>query len=138
LAIADLTSEICTGVEDKSLMVQTEATLQARCETYALETGWVKPGSMVAQERQNIKGIFIHIPNQAFGPSSTVVGLWLKNLPDLMFFQPDGRYIGFELKSRSGKSNKGQRALARHLNVIECKTFDYFIEKLEAWYGRAK
>ena len=140
LTIGDLAGtddpEICTGVEDKSKMVQTEETLQQRCETCALETGWVKPGSQVAEKRQNIKGIFFHIPNQAFGGSrsSSVVALWLKNLPDLIFLHPDGRYMGFELKSRSGKSNKGQRALARHLNVIECKTFEYFVEKLEAWY----
>lgn len=137
LTIAEVVSEICTGVEDKSKMVQTEETLQQRCEIYALQTGWVKSGSMVAEERQNIKGVFFHIPNQAFGGSrsSSVVALWLKNLPDLNFISA-GRYIGFELKSRSGKSNKGQRALARHLNVIECKTFEYFIEKVEAWYER--
>ncbi len=127
--------EICTGVEDKSKMVQTEATLQVRCETYLLKTGWVKAGSMVAEKRQNIRGIFFHVPNQAFGSvrARGIVGEYLKNLPDLLLLLPDGRYMGFELKSRSGKSNKGQRALARHLNVVECKTREYFIEQVEAW-----
>jgi len=140
LTIGDLNGtdnpEICTGVEDKSKMVQTEVHLQNRCETYLLQTGWVKAGSMVAEQRQNIRGIFFHVPNQAFGSvrARGIVGEYLKNLPDLLLLLPDGRYMGFELKSRTGKSNKGQRALARHLNVIECKTFEYFVEKLEAWY----
>lgn len=139
LTVAEITKlndpAICRGVEDKSLMVQTEADLQSRCETYLLQTGWVKAGSIVAEQRQNIRGIFFHVPNQAFGSvrARGIVGEYLKNLPDLLLLLPDGRYMGFELKSRTGKSNKGQRALARHLNVIECKTFEYFVSHVEDW-----
>jgi len=119
-------------------MVETEATLQARCETYALETGWVKAGSQMALRRQNVKGIFYRIPNQAFGGSmsSSVVALWLKNLPDLMFDHPDGRYLHFEFKSRTGKSSKSQKSLRRFMNIVEERTFDGFTNKLEAWYDK--
>jgi len=124
------------GIEDRRLMVQTEQDLQVRAEIYALSTGWVKPGSQMALQRQNVKGIFYRIPNQAFASqrSGGILGLWLKNLPDLMFDHPDGRYLHFEFKSRGGKSTKGQKSLRRFMNIIEERTFDGYVNKLEAWY----
>lgn len=126
------------GLEDRRKMVQIEQTLQARAETYALQTGWVKPGSQMALKRQNVKGIFYRIPNAAFASqrSGGILGLWLKNLPDLMFDHPDGRYLHFEFKSRGGKSSKGQKSLRRFMNIVEERTFDGYVNKLEAWYNK--
>jgi len=126
--------EIC-GIDDRKKMVKLEHTLQESAETYALETGWVKPGSQVAERRQVVKGVFYRVPNQAFsGRLGSVVGLWLKNLPDLMFDHPDGRYLHFEFKTRTGTSSKGQKSLRRFMNIVEERTFDGYVEKLEAWY----
>ncbi len=124
------------GVDQRRQMVQTEKTLQVCCEEWLIKNGWVRSGSAVAESGQNIKGIFVHIPNQAFGSvrAKSRVGPYLKNLPDLILFHPDGRYLTFELKSRSGKSNKGQRAIAKHLNTVEEKVFDDFVKRVEAWY----
>ncbi len=124
------------GADQRREMVQTEETLQKQCEEWLIKNGWVRSGSAVAESRQNIKGIFVHIPNQAFGSvrAKSRVGAYLKNLPDLILFHPDGRYLTFELKSRSGKSNKGQRAIAKHLNTVEEKIFDNFVKRVVSWY----
>ena len=124
------------GADQRRQMVQTEDTLQKQCEGWLILNGWVRSGSAVAESGQNVKGIFVHIPNQAFGSvrGKSLAGLYLKNLPDLILFHPDGRYLTFELKSRSGKSNKGQRAIAKHLNTVEEKIFDNFVKRVVGWY----
>ncbi len=121
-------------LEERKKMVQTESDLQSTCEAYLQKTGWVKPGA-ISDAKGLVKGIYTHIPNQAFGGhmarASTAA---LKNLPDLLLFHPDGRAKMFELKSRSGKSMRGQRAFAKHIPVEEIKIFDDFAMSVEEWY----
>lgn len=113
-------------------MVQTESDLQSACEKYLDNTGWVKPGA-IAEAKGMVRGVYTHVPNQAFSRNRGVVAA-LKNLPDLILFHMDGRYKMFELKSKSGKRRSGQKALAKHIPIEEEKVFDNFVKSLESWY----
>ncbi|KKM07511.1 hypothetical protein LCGC14_1733110, partial [marine sediment metagenome] len=100
---------------------------------YLLSTGWVKAGLIEKRVGQVIRGVFVHIPNQVFG-KNTVARDWLKNLPDLICYHPDGRYISFELKAKIGKKSKGQIAIAKYMQIQEERVFENFVKSLEAWY----
>lgn len=121
-------------LDERRQMVQTESNLQSKCEEYLSKTGWVKPGA-ISEVTELIKGIYTHIPNQVFGGHmAKAANSALKNLPDLILFHPDGRCKMFELKSKSGKSMRGQRAFAKHIPVEEIKVFDGFAKSVERWY----
>jgi len=121
--------------EEFKEMTSSEYSLQSSCELYLLRTGWVKPGTIGENlGMQVVKGVFIHVPNQAFEKRKTVARDYLKNLPDLMLFHSDGRFLAFELKARKGKRQKGQRALAKYMPIIEEKVFERFVKKIEEWY----
>jgi len=123
--------------DEKSNMYKIEAELQTKCEEWLLRQGWVKPGAIAeAASTQIIRGIFIHVPNQAFqSKRRTVVGAYLKNLPDLILFHPDGRYFSVELKSKTGERRRGQRAVGNIMQVREEKTFEVFKESVLEWYN---
>ena len=128
------TGEKAYSPEEKRSMVQTESDLQSLCESYLDKTGWVKPGAInEAASTQIIKGIYVHVPNAAFSRNRGVIAA-LKNLPDLILYHPDGRYTSFELKSRSGKRQRGQRALAKYMKIEEEKVFENFVAAVEKWY----
>lgn len=120
-------------LEEYKEMVQSEDDLQRACEKYLLSTGWVKAGLIEKRVGQVIRGVFVHIPNQVFG-KNTVARDWLKNLPDLICYHPDGRYISFELKAKIGKKSKGQIAIAKYMQIQEERVFENFVKSLEAWY----
>jgi len=122
-------------LDQRRKMVQTEDVLQSQVESYLKETGWVTSGK-ISDHKGLIKGVYCHVPNQAFGSirAKGLVGNYLKNLPDLMLFHPDGRYLFIELKSRSGKRMKGQRALAKILPISEGKVLDDVLMEIEGWY----
>ncbi len=130
--IAISESPVC-GLDQRKKMEKAENVLQSQVENYLLKTGWVKCGMIEKKIDQNIKGMFIRVPNEAFGRDRNVKD-WLANFPDLCLYHPDGRYFMPELKAKTGEKSKGQKALAKVIPVYEGKILEDVLKKIEVWY----
>lgn len=119
--------------EEYREMVLSESDLQSACEAYLVRSGWVKAGMIEKKANQIIKGVFVRVPNQAFVGNRNVKDC-LANMPDITLLHPAGRYLGFELKAKKGEKSKGQKAIAKYMQIIEVRIFEDFVKLIEAWY----
>ena len=103
-------------VGTRKATTEKESTLQDECENHL-----------------KVQGIsYLHIPQSAYQHrrSKSVLAGW----PDLMIFEPDGKYnrsLFIELKKKGGKPTGHQKRKARRLNVMLIDNFEDFREQLE-------
>ena len=125
-----------TAAEYREMAIK-EKDLQYACEQFLMLNGFVKPGNIEDDRFSyvNIRGIFFHISEAVWKAIRHVPGVSdnLKNLPDLIVLNIDGRYWLPELKSKKGRKRKGQKALAKILPIEEHKLFDRFCQRFHEW-----
>lgn len=56
----------------------------------------------------------------------------LKSIPDLLLFDPRGRYLAIELKSDTGRLTEGQKAWLPY-GLVVCRDIDDFVLIVNKW-----
>ena len=101
-----------------------EETLQSQCEEY-----------LKLQRLPYIRipdGLLAFVARTGQPPIKKLVEKYLKGLPDLTIFLPDGKYICVELKSKTGKPTQGQKNFAKIASVYIVRSFDDFCSLVES------
>ena len=112
-----------------------EADFQKLCEEELELHRFVRPGDITSCRRDigALIGVYFHIPNQAFSHGKTIVGSYLKNLPDLIVLHGNGTYWAPELKAEQGVKSSGQKAVAKLIKTSEFRSIEHFTKELHKW-----
>jgi len=103
--------------------------------------GFVKPGDILDGRYGvggNPRGVYFHIPNEVFSRQKNNVSRNLKNLPDLIVLNADGRYWSPELKSVNGKLSTGQKAVRKIIHTPDFKSLEHFNLELIRWINNER